>query len=111
MAVRDEFLVLGGINQDNAYSRPGEGDNAPHERAGAAFLTGIHPTRGGQLQISVDQIAAKELGKDTQLSSLELGLHDPEVAPRAGSSPRPRPSSRARPPGTPPRRSRAPAFR
>src|SRR5712692_2864902 len=79
MAFRDEFLVLGGINQDNAYSRPGEGDNAPHERAGAAFLTGIHPTRGGQLQISVDQIAAKELGKDTQLSSLELGLHDPEV--------------------------------
>jgi uncharacterized protein DUF1552 len=78
-AFRDDFLVLGGISQDVAYPRPGEGDNAPHERAGAAFLTGIHPTRGGQLQISVDQIAANELGKQTQLASLELGLHDPEI--------------------------------
>src|SRR5262249_17502614 len=76
---REDFLVLGGISQDNAYSLPGEGDNAPHERTGAAFLTGIHPTRGGALRISVDQIAAKELGKETQLSSLELGLHETDV--------------------------------
>src|SRR5438552_3598815 len=78
-AFRENFLVLGGINQDVAYPRPGEGDNAPHERAGGAFLTGMHPTRDGQVGISVDQIAARELGKDTQLTSLELGLHDTDV--------------------------------
>src|SRR5262249_55515057 len=78
-AYRDDFVVLGGISQDVAYPLAGEGDNAPHERAGAAFLTGIHPTKGGQLRTSVDQIAAAELGKQTQLASLELGLHDPEI--------------------------------
>ena len=76
---REDFLLLGGLNQDVAYPRPGEGDNAPHERAGGAFLTGMHPTREGQLGISVDQIAARELGKETQLASLELGLHDTQV--------------------------------
>ncbi|MBI4481071.1 MAG: DUF1552 domain-containing protein [Acidobacteria bacterium] len=62
-----------------AIPLPGDGDNAPHERAGGAYLTGVHPTRDGQLGVSVDQIAAKELGKQTQLASLELGLHDTDV--------------------------------
>jgi hypothetical protein len=78
-AFRQDFLVLGGLNQDIAYPRAGEGDNAPHERAGGAFLTCMHPTRDGQVGVSVDQIAAKELGKDTQLTSLEIGLHDTDV--------------------------------
>ncbi len=78
-AFREDFTVLGGLNQEIAYPRPGEGDSAPHERAGGAFLTGMHPTREGQLGISMDQIAAKELGKQTQLASLELGLHDTDV--------------------------------
>jgi hypothetical protein len=78
-AFRNDFLVLGGINQDIAYAWPGEGDNAPHERAGGAFLTGMHPTRGGELGVSVDQIAAAELGRETQLASLELGLHSTDV--------------------------------
>ncbi len=78
-AFRNDFLVLGGINQDIAYAWPGEGDNAPHERAGGAFLTGAHPTRGGELGVSVDQIAAAEMGRETQLASLELGLHNTDV--------------------------------
>jgi hypothetical protein len=76
---RENFVVLGGLDLNVAYSRPGDGDNAPHERAGGAFLTGVHPTREGQLGISVDQIAAQELGKATQLASLELCLHDTDV--------------------------------
>jgi len=61
----------------------GPGD---HARATATFLTGVHPrkTAGAdfQLGISADQIAAKEFGKYTQLSSLELGL---EPQPLAGN--------------------------
>ena len=61
----------------------GPGD---HARATATFLTGVHPLKTGgadfQLGISADQIAARELGKYTQLSSLELGL---EPQPLAGN--------------------------
>jgi hypothetical protein len=61
----------------------GPGD---HARATATFLTGVHPLKTGgadfHLGISADQIAAKELGKYTQLSSLELGL---EPQPLAGN--------------------------
>jgi len=76
---RDRFLVLSGLNQNAADPAPGEGESAPHERAGATFLTGVHPKREGYVATSVDQIAAKELGKQTQLASLELGLHDTDV--------------------------------
>src|ERR687896_784889 len=52
--------------------------------AAATFLTGVHPYKTGgadfKLGISADQIAAKELGKYTQLSSLELGLESQPVA-------------------------------
>src|SRR5438094_9241441 len=55
-------------------------------RATATFLTGVHPRKTGgadfRLGISADQIAAKELGKYTQLASLELGL---EPQPLAGN--------------------------
>jgi hypothetical protein len=76
---RDRMLVLSGLNHNAAYALPGEGELAPHERAGATFLTGVHPKKEGYVGISVDQIAARELGKDTQLTSLELGLHNTEV--------------------------------
>ena len=76
---RDRLLVLTGLNNNAGDALPGEGENAPHERAGAVFLTGVHPKREGHVAISVDQIAAKELGKHTQVASLELGLHSNEV--------------------------------
>ena len=76
---RDRFLVLSGLNQNLADPAPGEGESAPHERAGATFLTGVHPKREGYVATSVDQIAAKELGTQTQIASLELGLHDTDV--------------------------------
>ncbi len=76
---RDRRLVLTGLNNNAGDALPGEGENAPHERAGAVFLTGVHPKREGHVAISVDQIAAKELGKHTQVASLELGLHSNEV--------------------------------
>ncbi len=74
-AFKDRMLVLTGLNHNSALPLPGEGESAPHERAGATFLTGVHPKMEGNVSISVDQIAAREMGRDTQLASLEMGLH------------------------------------
>jgi hypothetical protein len=81
---REQINVFSGLAQVNGRALgDGPGD---HARATATFLTGVHPRKTGgadfQLGISADQIAAKELGKQTQLSSLELGL---EPQPLAGN--------------------------
>ena len=78
-AFRDRFLVLSGLNNNEGDALPGEGESAPHERAGAVMLTGVHPQREGIVGTSIDQIAAQELGQQTQLASLELGLHTNDV--------------------------------
>src|SRR5258708_25956285 len=60
----------------------GAGD---HSRATGAFLSGTHArrTQGADLQcgVTADQIAAKSLGKDNLLPSLELSLEDRNIAP------------------------------
>ncbi|PYR42044.1 MAG: hypothetical protein DMF93_06910 [Acidobacteria bacterium] len=81
---RDEINVFSGLAQVTGRALgDGPGD---HARATATFLTGVHPYKTGgadfHLGISADQIAAKELGKFTQLASLELGL---EPQPLAGN--------------------------
>ena len=79
---RDRMLILSGLDQNEARRLEGElgGD---HPRACTAFLTGTHAkmTSGADIQagISVDQIAAKEFGKHTQLASLEVGMESSEV--------------------------------
>ncbi|MSO20561.1 MAG: DUF1552 domain-containing protein [Acidobacteria bacterium] len=78
-AFRDQFTIITGLDHNNAEPLPGEGEVAPHERAGATFLTGVHPERQGRVGISIDQIVAKELGKHTQLASMELGLDGSDV--------------------------------
>jgi hypothetical protein len=75
---RDHTLVLSGLDHENAYALgDGPGD---HARAGACYLTGVHPrkTAGADIQngISVDQIAARELAGVTRFPSLELGCED-----------------------------------
>jgi len=77
-AYRENLLVLSDLDHYNGASLgDGAGD---HARAGATWLTGVHPkkTQGADIQagISVDQIAAMEFGKLTTLPSLELGLED-----------------------------------
>ena len=81
---RDQLNAFSGLAQVTGRALgDGPGD---HARATATFLTGVHPYKTGgadfHLGISADQIAAKELGKYTQLSSLELGL---EPQPLAGN--------------------------
>jgi len=79
---RDRLVVLSGLAQVNGRALgDGAGD---HARAGATWLTGVHPkkTEGANIHagVSVDQIAARELGKTTQLGSLEIGLESPTLA-------------------------------
>ncbi|MEO8359258.1 MAG: DUF1552 domain-containing protein [Vicinamibacteria bacterium] len=81
---RDQVNVFSGLAQVQGRALgDGPGD---HARATATFLTGAHPYKTGgadfKLGISADQLAAKELGKYTQLASLELGL---EAQPLAGN--------------------------
>lgn len=74
---RDRMLVLGGLDQNEAGKLDGE-TGGDHPRACTAFLTGSHAkmTSGADLRagISVDQIAAREFRKHTQLASLEVGM-------------------------------------
>jgi hypothetical protein len=77
-AYRDDLFILSGLDHHNAESLgDGGGD---HARAGACFLTGVHPkkTAGSDIRagISVDQIAAQKLGSATRMASLELGCED-----------------------------------
>jgi hypothetical protein len=73
---RDRLMVVSGLNS----TPPPESAELPgnHGRASTRFLTDIQPkpTLSSDLKagISMDQIAARELGRRTQLASLELGL-------------------------------------
>jgi hypothetical protein len=75
---RDQLLVLSGLAAKNGNALgDGPGD---HARAGASYLTGFHPrkTAGADIQngISVDQVAARALGEQTRLASLEVGCEE-----------------------------------
>ena len=75
---RDDILMFSGLTHNGSRALgDGPGD---HGRAGANYLTGVHPkkTNGRDLQtgISVDQIAARRLDGKTRFASLELGCEE-----------------------------------
>ena len=71
---RDQLVPITGLSNWEAEPR-GEGGGV-HSRVGPAWLSGRRPkrTEGSDYEcgITADQIAAKELGKDTPLRSIEL---------------------------------------
>ncbi len=72
---QEDLLLFTGLAQDKARANgDGPGD---HARAGSVFLTGCQPnkTDGADIRIgvSVDQIAAQQIGQQTKFASLELG--------------------------------------
>ena len=73
---RDQLLVLSGLN----CTPPPGTRGGTHSRAATRFLTDVHPGLWNPQAISMDQIAAKELGRHTQLASLELGLEGANFA-------------------------------
>jgi hypothetical protein len=75
---REDLLVLGGLDHHTGYALgDGGGD---HARAGACYLTGVHPkkTSGADIHagVSVDQIIAAQNGSKTRFASIELGCDD-----------------------------------
>jgi hypothetical protein len=80
-AFRNRMLVLTGIDNPAAMARQGE-PRGGHGRVAPAFLSGVHakPTIGADFQggTSIDQIAARHLGADTRLASLELAVDTPD---------------------------------
>ncbi|MGB9068711.1 MAG: DUF1552 domain-containing protein [Candidatus Acidiferrales bacterium] len=73
---RDQLLVLSGLAQHPAMPT-GSDPTGEHARASSTFLTGIRPgavAGAGLGGISMDQFAAAQFGKKTQLASLEVSL-------------------------------------
>lgn len=79
---KEQLVVVSGLADAPAFPLPGEG-TGDHVRAAATFLTGVHPkkTEGADIRggTSMDQIAARVLGTDTVLTSLELALDPNEL--------------------------------
>lgn len=77
---KDQMVVVS--NLAHAMAAPGgPGDNGgDHTRSPAVFLNGVHPKRtdGADIRagITIDQIAAAEIGQQTPLPSLELAIED-----------------------------------
>ena len=71
---KSDFQIVSGLAHRNGFAGPdGAGD---HARATATILTGMRPrkTSGADIRagISVDQLAAVEVGQTTRFASLEL---------------------------------------
>jgi hypothetical protein len=79
---REQVLVLSGLDDQPALPLPNEGAG-DHARAASTFLTGVHvkKTEGADIQagVSMDQLAARVLGKETQIGSLEITLEYTEM--------------------------------
>lgn len=77
---RDNVVVVS--NLAHAMAAPGgPGDNGgDHTRAPAVFLNGVHPKRtdGADIRagVTIDQIAAAQLGQETPIPSMELAIED-----------------------------------
>ena len=75
---RDHTVLVSGLDCTAAYSTVDEpGGN--HAR-GAVFLSGARPKRDAvtpYLDVTIDQRIARRWGRDTLLSSIQLGIEDP----------------------------------
>ena len=76
----DRAIVMSGLDMQNADARDGGG---VHSRIQPCWLTGQHAkrTEGPDMQvgISMDQVAARAIGGETQLASLELALESSDL--------------------------------
>lgn len=75
---RERVLVLSGLECIPTPGRPG----GAHAKASTRFLTDVSPPTSEtwlDAGISMDQILAREAGKETQVASLELGIESSET--------------------------------
>src|SRR5262249_24919113 len=81
-ARQKDLLVISGLAHDKGRAhKDGAGD---HARASSTFLTGCHvnKTAGADIKVgvSVDQIAAQQIGDRTRFPSLEMGTDKARLA-------------------------------
>jgi hypothetical protein len=73
---QDKLTIVSGLA--NAAGDPLDASSGPHSRVSGCWLSGMRArrTEGADIQAgtTIDQIAARELGKETPLASLELAL-------------------------------------
>jgi len=73
--LKRDMTVLSGLTHDKGR---GNGDGpGDHARSAGVFLTGAQPlkSQGSEIRagVSIDQVAARSLGRETRFASLELG--------------------------------------
>ena len=73
---REHLTIISDTAHPSAYG--GGSATSNHTRSAAAYLSGANARLGPQayLGITVDQVAAKKIGQDTAMPSLELGIED-----------------------------------
>jgi hypothetical protein len=80
-SIKDEITILGNLTHNSGRALlDGAGD---HGRCSGSYLTGIQVKKtlvDIKAAISVDQIVANEVGKQTRFPSLEVGLEDARQA-------------------------------
>jgi hypothetical protein len=80
---RERLNVLSNLAHP-AAGGAGSDAGADHQRSAAVYLSGAHPERTEtRVGVTIDQIAAQQIGQDTPLPSLELSIED--VALSCGS--------------------------
>jgi hypothetical protein len=79
-SLKDRLLLVGGLGLDAANKVKGAG---AHSRSSGTFLTCVPFQTITDANViagtTVDQLAAGELAKDTQITSLELGLESADI--------------------------------
>ena len=74
---RNHVVLISGLNMNESFATEEEpgGDHAK----GAALLSGARPRRNAvspYLGVTIDQLIAEKYGRDTILSSIQLGVED-----------------------------------
>jgi Protein of unknown function (DUF1552) len=77
---RDRVTIISDLSHPQAYG--GGSATSNHTRSAAAYLSGAQAKSGPQayLGITADQVAAKKIGQDTAMPSLELGIEDASLS-------------------------------
>jgi hypothetical protein len=85
--LRDRINIISGLGLPLAYGSDGSA-GANHTRSSAVFISGAHPETGAQAKLGVtaDQVAARHIGQDTPLPSIELSIEDGSLNCGAGFS-------------------------
>src|SRR4249920_954132 len=73
---RDRINIISDLSHPQAYG--GGSATSNHNRSAATFLSGAHAELGprAHLGITMDQFAARKIGQDTPMPSLELMIED-----------------------------------